>query len=67
VHYPVPCHQQPPYVDFAEGAGTGGALPVAEAAAVRILSLPVSPTITAEQVDRVGEVLAHAENDRAGE
>jgi dTDP-4-amino-4,6-dideoxygalactose transaminase len=67
VHYPVPCHQQPPYVEFAEGAGTGGALPVAEAAAVRILSLPVSPTITAEQVDRVGEVLAHAENDRAGE
>jgi dTDP-4-amino-4,6-dideoxygalactose transaminase len=53
VHYPVPCHQQPPYLEHADGP-----LPVAEAAAGRILSLPVSPTMTAEQVDRVGEVLA---------
>jgi dTDP-4-amino-4,6-dideoxygalactose transaminase len=55
VHYPVPCHRQPPYLEYADGA-----LPVAEAAADRILSLPVSPTSTPEQVDRVGEVLARA-------
>jgi dTDP-4-amino-4,6-dideoxygalactose transaminase len=55
VHYPVPCHRQPPYAAFA-----GDPLPVAEAAAERILSLPVSPTMTAEQVDRVGMVLHRA-------
>ncbi|MGY1812812.1 DegT/DnrJ/EryC1/StrS family aminotransferase [Blastococcus sp. SYSU D00820] len=53
VHYPVPCHRQPAYARFAEGP-----LPVAEAAADRILSLPMSPTLTADQVDRVCEVVA---------
>ena len=58
VHYPVPCHEQPP---FAQGVPMKGALPVAESAAAHILSLPVSPTITADQVDAVGRVL-----DRVG-
>ncbi|MET0698647.1 MAG: DegT/DnrJ/EryC1/StrS family aminotransferase [Mycobacterium sp.] len=52
VHYPVPCHRQPAYAEFAES------LPVAERAASEILSLPMSPTITDRQVDRVCEVLA---------
>lgn len=51
IHYPIPCHQQPAYADFAES------LPVAEQAAAEILSLPMSPTITAAQIDRVCEVL----------
>ena len=55
VHYPVPCHRQPAYAAYADGS-----LPVAEAAAERILSLPVSPTMTAEQVERVAMVLHRA-------
>jgi dTDP-4-amino-4,6-dideoxygalactose transaminase len=36
-------------------------MPVAEAAAGRILSLPLSPTMGFEQVERVGSVLQRAE------
>ena len=60
IHYPVPCHLQPPYASYVtEGVDEvrPGALPVAEESAGRILSLPVSPTITTEQVERVGRVL----------
>lgn len=56
VHYPVPCHRQPAY----RCAG-GPALPVAERAAREILSLPLHPGMTEEQVDRVCDVLAQAE------
>jgi dTDP-4-amino-4,6-dideoxygalactose transaminase len=52
LHYPVPCHRQPAFAEFADGP-----LPVAEAAAERILSLPLSPTMAPEQVDLVCEVL----------
>ncbi|MCV2490669.1 DegT/DnrJ/EryC1/StrS family aminotransferase [Geodermatophilus sp. YIM 151500] len=55
VHYPVPCHQQPAFADFADGP-----LPVAERAADTILSLPMSPTLSIDQVDRVCDVLARA-------
>jgi dTDP-4-amino-4,6-dideoxygalactose transaminase len=48
VHYPVPCHQQPPYRRFADRA-----LPVAEEAAGEILSLPLFPHMTEEQVTTV--------------
>jgi dTDP-4-amino-4,6-dideoxygalactose transaminase len=54
IHYPVPCHRQPAFSAFAEP------LPVAEAAAGRILSLPLSPTLPAAAVDRVCAVLRHA-------
>jgi dTDP-4-amino-4,6-dideoxygalactose transaminase len=51
VHYPIPCHRQPAYGQFADD------LPVAEEAARHILSLPMSPTLTDAQIDRVCEVL----------
>lgn len=51
VHYPIPCHIQPAYRDFTEF------LPVAEIAAKHIVSLPMYPTITEAQVDRVCDVL----------
>lgn len=56
IHYPVPCHRQPAFADAAEES-----LPVAEAAAERILSLPLSPSITAEQIDLVARVLGRAQ------
>jgi dTDP-4-amino-4,6-dideoxygalactose transaminase len=54
VHYPVPCHLQPPLQRFADGA-----LPVAEQAAQELLSLPLFPHMTDDQVDVVCEVLGH--------
>ncbi|MGH3816073.1 MAG: DegT/DnrJ/EryC1/StrS family aminotransferase, partial [Pseudonocardiaceae bacterium] len=56
VHYPIPCHQQPALAGFH----TAQKLPVAEAAAGRILSVPMSPTLTVEQVARVCDVLGGA-------
>ncbi|MEQ3549117.1 DegT/DnrJ/EryC1/StrS family aminotransferase [Pseudonocardia nematodicida] len=53
VHYPVPCHRQPAFAEFADGP-----LPVTEAAAGRILSLPMYATIAAETVGIVCAVLA---------
>lgn len=52
IHYPIPCHRQPAYDEFID------ILPVTEQAADEILSLPMSPTITDEQIDRVCEVLS---------
>jgi dTDP-4-amino-4,6-dideoxygalactose transaminase len=48
IHYPVPCHRQPAFAD-----GAMPELPVCEEAAVEILSLPMYPYITDEQVDCV--------------
>ena len=53
LHYPVPCHLQPPYQDGTRP----GQLPVAEAAAARIVSLPMSPVLRETQVNRVCDVL----------
>ena len=52
VHYPVPCHLQPPLRQFADGP-----LPVVEQAAGELLSLPMFPHLTDGQVDLVCEAL----------
>ena len=52
IHYPVPCHLTPAY------AGDQPTLPVAEAAAREILSLPMHPLLTRGEVERVCAVLA---------
>jgi dTDP-4-amino-4,6-dideoxygalactose transaminase len=46
IHYPIPCHRQPAFPNEP-------ALPVCEAAAAEILSLPMFPHLSSEQVDRV--------------
>lgn len=48
-YYRTPVHLQPPMVRWAEGAE----LPGTAAAAARNIALPVSPVITAEQVETV--------------
>ncbi|MCU0269498.1 MAG: DegT/DnrJ/EryC1/StrS family aminotransferase [Acidimicrobiales bacterium] len=53
LHYPVPCHRQPPFA--AEVA-----LAVCEQAATEILSLPMYPYLSDAQVDRVVDALAEA-------
>lgn len=55
VHYPVPCHRQPPLRRFAERP-----LPVAEQSAGELLSLPMFPHMTEDQVDYVCESLRDA-------
>ncbi len=54
VHYPKPLHQQPVFADcrVAEGG-----LPVAEKAVTEILSLPMYPQLTREQVEQVARAI----------
>jgi dTDP-4-amino-4,6-dideoxygalactose transaminase len=52
LHYPTPCHVLAPYRRYAHGP-----LPVAERAADQIVSLPLFPHMTAEQVTRVATEL----------
>jgi dTDP-4-amino-4,6-dideoxygalactose transaminase len=55
IHYPVPCHQQPAFAKYGCEP-----LPVVEAAAARILSLPLCPTMGPDRVEQVCEVLGRA-------
>jgi dTDP-4-amino-4,6-dideoxygalactose transaminase len=54
VYYPVPIHLQPPYAGFPRGPG---GLPVSEAAAARVLSLPMHPYLEPEAQDRIVEAI----------
>lgn len=60
LHYQTPCHLDSGYAEFAER------LPVVERAAGRILSLPMSPTLSDQQVSRVCEVLRGVSRDSQG-
>jgi len=55
IHYPVPCHLQPPLARFATRP-----LPVAERAASELISLPMFPHMTDDQVDLVCDELVSA-------
>lgn len=56
IHYPIPVHHQPAFAD----ATSGPPCPHAEASAPRLLSLPLFPGITADQQNRVVDVLTRA-------
>ncbi len=55
--YAVPIHLQPAFAHLGSGPGT---CPVAEMAATQVLSLPLYPSITRAEQDRVVERLASA-------
>ena len=57
VYYPVPMHLQPMYRDLGYREG---ALLAAETAAQEVLSLPIYPELTAEQIERVAAALRAA-------
>jgi dTDP-4-amino-4,6-dideoxygalactose transaminase len=52
IHYPTPIHRQRAYMHLNQAA-----CPVAERAAAEMISLPMYPDLTGDQVDRVAEVL----------
>jgi dTDP-4-amino-4,6-dideoxygalactose transaminase len=54
VHYPIPVHLQPAYRNLGYKAGD---FPVAEAVARDVLSLPIYPEMTDEQIGEVSGVL----------
>jgi dTDP-4-amino-4,6-dideoxygalactose transaminase len=53
-HYPIPVHLQPAFSDLDLGEGS---FPIAEKHMSEIVSLPMYPELSAEDVDRVCEVL----------
>ncbi len=54
VHYPVPVHLQPAYSDLGYGPGS---LPLSEAAAKQVLSLPLYPELSLQAVSMVTEAM----------
>lgn len=57
VHYPIALHEQPVFDYLGQSEG---AFPVSEAAARRVISLPMHPYLTEEQQGRVVEALRAA-------
>jgi dTDP-4-amino-4,6-dideoxygalactose transaminase len=56
-YYPIPLHLQPIYASLG---GKIGDLPVAERGAHEVLSLPLYPELTTEQIDRVVDAVEAA-------
>lgn len=56
VHYPIPIHHQPLFKDL----GYQDNLPISEAAAREVLSLPVHPSLTLEDLETIAEALKNA-------
>ena len=50
IHYPVPIHRAEAYADLELGAGS---MPLAESLAERVLSLPIFPGMSQDDVDAV--------------
>ena len=57
VHYPRPVHLQEAYLNLGIPPGS---CPVAEALSNEVLSLPMFPSLTEDQIDRVGSALEDA-------
>jgi len=57
IHYPIPVHLQPAYRHLS----VTQPLPITEAQAAELVSLPMFPELTDEQVEQVGEVIVSGE------
>jgi dTDP-4-amino-4,6-dideoxygalactose transaminase len=62
IHYPVPLHQQKAYMHLGYH---GGDFPVTEFVASQIVSLPMFPQMTSEQLRRVVEVVERTASRKA--
>ncbi len=56
IYYPVPIHRQTVYLEM----GYRDELPLTEQAALEVLSLPVYPALTHEQLERIARAVAQA-------
>jgi dTDP-4-amino-4,6-dideoxygalactose transaminase len=63
IHYPVPLHQQKAYAHLGYRAGD---FPVTEGLAPQIVSLPMFPQLTEQQVQRVVAALNNAALQTSG-
>ena len=61
IHYPIPVHLQPAHDDLGYRAGD---FPVAEAVAREVLSLPIYPEMTRDQVQTVAAAVSEASKAR---
>jgi dTDP-4-amino-4,6-dideoxygalactose transaminase len=57
VYYPKPMHLQPAYAAYGEGPGS---MPVSERLCGEVLSLPMNPYLSAEQIERVCDAVERA-------
>jgi dTDP-3-amino-3,4,6-trideoxy-alpha-D-glucose transaminase len=55
IHYPTPIHLQPAYAD--QGLGSGE-LPVSERLAAESCSLPIFPSISAAEIERIADAVS---------
>jgi dTDP-4-amino-4,6-dideoxygalactose transaminase len=53
VHYPIPVHLQPAYRDLGYSAGD---FPVSERVAHEVLSLPIFPELTSDQIEMIANL-----------
>jgi dTDP-4-amino-4,6-dideoxygalactose transaminase len=54
IHYPIPLHRQPAYLKQGYG---GVSLPVTERVASEVVSLPMYPELSDEQIAYVGQAV----------
>jgi dTDP-4-amino-4,6-dideoxygalactose transaminase len=60
IHYPVPVHRQPLYLDL----GYRDKLPVSEEAAAEVLSLPVHPAVSPDDLEYIAAELIDLMRER---
>ncbi|MCX6049376.1 MAG: DegT/DnrJ/EryC1/StrS family aminotransferase [Chloroflexi bacterium] len=60
IHYPVPIHQQPAYAPLANYSGPANALNETEHLAQTILSLPLHPMLTSDEIEQIAVAVATA-------
>ncbi|MDY6965422.1 MAG: DegT/DnrJ/EryC1/StrS aminotransferase family protein [Halobacteriota archaeon] len=56
IHYPIPIHKQPFYLDM----GYNDHLPVSEKLASQVVSLPIHPSISNKDLDYISDVIREA-------
>ena len=59
IHYPIPIHLQPAYASLGYKAGD---FPESEKQARRVLSLPMFPELTDEQIEKVTEAISYSDS-----
>lgn len=57
IHYPIPLHRQPAYIKLGHGDLS---LPITERVAGEIISLPIYPELTEEQIEFVAHCVGDA-------